>query len=426
MRGKVLLVALAVILSSVAVAPAATATPPAGYTRLYADEFNGTALNTTDWYHRITGPYGPVNGYVTAANVSESAGTLKLKYSSQDVTGDGVPEYVGGGVISRRLFGYGYYETRAKLFNATTGLHTSFWGMGVNRNMGGAGGDPGINSDIDNALFPEYNQLYEIDGVEHDSASGLDTGTNVYTAGTANQRMGAKNAAQLGIDFAGWNVYGYEYTPTAIKFYINDNLVFTTDLTTHPYSFNPMNVWLTALPYSSNNNPALLPGTAEFDYFHYYAKPQPGVSLLANSAFDTRPTTASYPGYSVVPGWIENFDKAASTIEDTDVHDGTRALRQSSTTSFVVTDKQNLTAIPNGTYTLTAWVKSSGGLSSAVMRVLNHGSAELDANIPATSTWTQLTIPNIPVTSNAATIAFSSTGAANQWVQIDGVKFSQN
>jgi hypothetical protein len=90
-----------------------------------------------------------------------------------------------------------------------------------------------------------------------------------------------------------------------------------------------------------------------------------------------------------------------------------------------VTTKQNLKFIPNGTYRLTARVKSSGGQTQALMRVLNYGGTERTVTLPTTNSWTLVTIDNIAVTSKSATIAFTSTAGANQWIKVDDVKFTQ-
>ncbi|MER6528602.1 family 16 glycosylhydrolase [Streptomyces sp. NPDC001508] len=423
----------ALLLSLVAFSPtqaatAVTATPvlpadaAAGYgsTPAYADEFDGTALDTNAWYHRITGPY--TGGYMTADSVTESNGALHLNFAQRDVTGDGNADYVSGGVISKQRFGYGYYETRAKLYTGTSPLHTSFWSMGLRRDIGGAGGDPAINQDITDGKSPENNQLFEIDGFEADSPDGLDMGNAVQSQGTVRQRMGAKNAAQLGIDFADWNVYGYEYTPATTKFYINGQLKLTIDNAATNYQFNPMNLWLTALPYYPSGT--VVPGSSDFDYFRYWNKPIAGANLLGNGSFDALPT--SNPGSQIVPGWLESYDTSASSIASDQVVNGTRSLRQGSSSSYTVSTKQNLTDIPNGTYTLTAKVQSSGGQSQAVVRVLNHGGSELSVPVPATSTWTDITIPNVNVTNHAATVAITSVGSAGQWLRADAVSFSHN
>ena len=409
------------VLAATVIAGQAGATPPgAGYTLAFADEFNNSTVNQNDWYYRITGLYAA--GYNRSQNVTETGGMLRIRYGYEDVTGDGTPDFTGGGVISRHLFGYGYYETSARLFVATPGLHSSFWSMGIRGGNAGIGSDPLIAQDITNDVFPEVNQLYEIDGFEHNSPNGLDLGTIAQSANATSQRDGEKTQTQRGITYGGWNTYGYDYEPDKTRFYINNLLVYTIDNTQHAYVFNPMNLWLTALPYRANSSLGSLPGYTDYDYFRYYRTSLPGANRLGNGSFDAQaPSTAlTIPG-----GWIESYDQDSSALVTDDVYDGTRSLKQSGTVPYVVSTKQNLTYLPNGLYTLTAWVKSSCGQTQAAMRVLNYGSAERDVNIGASPLWTQISITGVNVTNGQATIAFTSQAAAGQWLRVDKVSFQQ-
>lgn len=413
---KYLVTALALAIA----APACAAPPDASYQLAFSDEFTAAAVNQNDWYYRITGLY--TQGYNRSQNVTQSGGFLRIRYGYEDVTGDGVSDFTGGGVISRHLFGYGYYETSAQLFNATPGLHTSFWSMGIRAGNAGIGSDPLIAQDINAGVFPEVNQLYEIDGFEHDSPDSMDLGTVAQSSNATTVRQGAKSGAQRGINYGAFNTYGYDYEPDATRYYINGTLVFTINNTTNAYIFNPMNLWFSALPYKPNASPGSLPGYSVFDYFRYYRKSLPGVNRLGNASFDAHNPnrTAAVPG-----GWIEFYDKGSSALETTDVYDGTDALKPSGTVAYIVTTKQNLTYLPNGLYMLTAWVKSSGGQSQAAARVLNYGGTERIYNIPATSAWMQISIANINVTNGSATVAFTSQASAGQWLEVDKVSFAQ-
>ena len=399
----------------------ASAAPPSGYVQAYADEFDGTALNTGDWYYRITGQYS--GGYNRAENVSTANGALRLRYGYEDVTGDGQPERTGGGIMSRSNFGYGYYQVCAKLFTATSGLHTAFWSMGVRHDISGAGGDPRINQDIDAGLQPENNQLYEIDGFEHDSPDSLGLGDVVQSSGTTQHRYPFSPGSTYGVNYADWNLYAYEYTPTSTKFYINGTLRFTIDNTTNGYVFTPQTFWLTALPMPASFNSAALPGYSEFDFFRFYRKPLIGANLIGNGSFDAEPNNAFHLWNP--PGWIENYDRPASYLVGDDHYNGKYALIQTGTSAYQVTTKQNLKYLPNGSYRLTARVKSSGGQPEAVMRVLNFGGPELRQTLPTTNSWTLITIDGISVTNGQATIAFTSTAGANQWIKVDDVQFVQ-
>lgn len=403
-------------------APSLVAAAPSGYSLAYADEFDGTALNTGDWYYRITsGKYA--QGYMRSENVSVANGALRLRYGYEAIPGVTGNQYTGGGVISRNRFGYGYYEVRARLYNASTGAHTSFWSMGLRKGDVGAAFDPQINTDIAAGTLPEHNQIHEIDGFEHDSAQWIDMGTQTQASGTVIHRLGGRTAAQLGINFADWNVYAWELTPTTTRFYLNGVLQLDVPRSSYPSPFDPANFWLTLLPYSTNSNPGALPGYSEFDYFRFYKPSTVSDNLLGNPSFDVLPSTN--PPLSLVSGWQEWGTASASNIITTNPRSGTRALRQGQATSYTVSTKQDLKYIPNGTYRLTAYVKSSGGQSQAVLRVLNYGGTERVQDIGAQANWTQVTIDNVAVTAGQATIAITSIGSGGQWLDVDDVVFQR-
>ncbi|KRE69737.1 family 43 glycosylhydrolase [Paenibacillus sp. Soil750] len=108
-------------------------------------------------------------------------------------------------------------------------------------------------------------------------------------------------------------------------------------------------------------------------------------------------------------------------------HSGRWSAKQSGTAAYSATRYQDLTNLPNGTYTLKAWVKSSGGQSTAYIYVSNYGGSELRYNVnSAISSWTQITIPNINVTNGKARIALYSVANAGNWVNVDDWSLVKN
>ncbi|MCC3373719.1 hypothetical protein [Cohnella sp. REN36] len=85
---------------------------------------------------------------------------------------------------------------------------------------------------------------------------------------------------------------------------------------------------------------------------------------------------------------------------------------------------QTITGLQNGTYTMRAYLRSSGGQNAAYMEVKDYGGGALTANFPATTTWTQVTIPGVGVTGGRATIGFyASMNSSSQWADIDNVEW---
>ena len=74
------------------------ATPPAGYSLVWNDEFYGDKLDETKWGHRYLGKRKL--GYTTADSISVSGGTLKNKIHIKD-----------GNVCSGMIGTQGKFET---------------------------------------------------------------------------------------------------------------------------------------------------------------------------------------------------------------------------------------------------------------------------------------------------------------------------
>nr|GFA57996.1 hypothetical protein [Tanacetum cinerariifolium] len=86
---------------------------------------------------------------------------------------------------------------------------------------------------------------------------------------------------------------------------------------------------------------------------------------------------------------------------------------------------QTVTGLPNGTYSVSAWVKSSGGQPVAQLRAQNYGGGSLNAAIPAsTNTWVQVTIGSVNVTNGQCEIGIYSQANAGQWLYFDDISLA--
>ena len=70
---------------------------------------------------------------------------------------------------------------------------------------------------------------------------------------------------------------------------------------------------------------------------------------------------------------------------------------------------------------LTAWVQSGGGQTTCQLYAKNFGGAEMDAALPVTSGWTQITINNIHVTNGSIEVGLWSVANAGNWCSMDNV-----
>ena len=108
-------------------------------------------------------------------------------------------------------------------------------------------------------------------------------------------------------------------------------------------------------------------------------------------------------------------------------HTGNFCMQQKYSTDYNAGLSQQIDALPNGAYTLTAWVKSSGGQKSAAVAVRGAGSPEQSHSIAtALDQWTQIQIPSIQVKNGKCEVAIESDAKANNWLQVDDLELVRN
>ena len=100
-------------------------------------------------------------------------------------------------------------------------------------------------------------------------------------------------------------------------------------------------------------------------------------------------------------------------------------LRFYDTAAYNSTLWQDVTALPSGTYTMTAYVESSGGETSAIMFAYPTGGSETTVAIPTASTWTKITLTGISITEAEAWVGFTVNAKAGEWVNIESVSFTK-
>jgi len=186
------------------------AAPLPGYHLAWADEFDGTrpdgtGLATDDWYYRESEKAICSN---SPDNVSVSDGALQIALKREDR--NGMP-YTCGGVISKQWFGYGYYETRAKLWG-DQGFHSALWTTGLSDAMPDTPGYKGPN-----------NRINEIDGFEIDSHAP--TKIAHHSHWFTPRHIGNQGGLYEGPDSSdGFHTYGFEWRPNEIRYYVDGTL----------------------------------------------------------------------------------------------------------------------------------------------------------------------------------------------------------
>ncbi|MFI5908514.1 cellulose binding domain-containing protein [Dactylosporangium sp. NPDC051541] len=118
---------------------------------------------------------------------------------------------------------------------------------------------------------------------------------------------------------------------------------------------------------------------------------------------------------STMAGWTSS----ANVANHAGGHTGRWSMAQSASSAYTASFAQTI-ALPNGTYTLSALVKSSGGQNSANLYAKNFGAAELDRAInQSIGTWTQVSITGITVTNGSIQVGVSSNANAGNWIYAD-------
>ena len=143
-----------------------------------------------------------------------------------------------------------------------------------------------------------------------------------------------------------------------------------------------------------------------------------GNNYVLNPSFE-----ADRVAQSALAGWTNT---GSANANHSGGHTGRWSMSQSSSSAYTAGMYQT-SAVPNGTYTLSAWVKSSGGQKSANVFAKNFGAGELDHSIKqAIGSWTQISISGIAVTNGSIQVGVSSDANAGNWVYADDFSLTRN
>lgn len=376
--------------------------PSKDYKLVYEDNFDGNSLDTLAWRYRVDvrKGFGYMDGLNRAENVRVKDGMLVVDCYQEKI--DGKVENTGGGVISRKNFGYGYYECRSKPFMEGRGVHTSFWQRG--------------------SCTPN-NDVFEIDSYEIDSETEVATNNLYIQLGDKERKyVPWPHRAQIPfqMDKEGWFLDAYEYTPEGIIFYDNGKEVARAE-------WKELNasqaVWLTALngvgPVDADKQPC----ASYFDYFRFYTKDYPGVTLLSNGNFEFNQDKVN-PSKPIA--WTPVGTASAVELVKGNAYRDTYKLKLGGIAApFHVTLRQCLSYIMDGEYELSAMIRSNGGLHKAYLVAaskINSSDEAVKLEIPATDEWKKISMP-VTVRNNEVYIAVVAEGEAGKWIEIDDINF---
>ena len=109
------------------------------------------------------------------------------------------------------------------------------------------------------------------------------------------------------------------------------------------------------------------------------------------------------------------------------VDSGNFVIQETAPEDYISDLYQEITDLPNGTYTMTAWVKSSGGQN--VCNVYAQSGDEKKTYSVKTNIddWKEIVVAtDIKVTDGKCTVGLYSDAHANEWVQMDNVRLVKN
>ena len=244
--------------------------------QVFSDEFNGQGLDGEKWWDFNPEWYGRKPGYFSRENVTVKDGKLCLTAKVQkpeEVTVEnkvrGYDKFTTSTVKSKKRILYGYFEARCKSMKAS--ICNAFWLY-----------DP-LNppAKYKEGSFSEEIDIFEIFGKpakkEYDRVycTTVHRFYTPYVESIANAKQTSlpKKAMKqkLPFDFhADFHVYGFLWTPTEMKWFVDGKEVFARD---NDYYSTPLYImfdceimkdWV-GLP-----DPADLPSTFEIDYLRVW------------------------------------------------------------------------------------------------------------------------------------------------------------
>ena len=225
--------------------PPGSSQPPNGVTggvpwsTIWADEFDGSAVNAARWNVQNNSNFGSGNNEdqcYRSANVSVGAGALRMVGQRQSVTGCGTNPQGGGtyyftsGMVTTRAQGgpmrmkyrYGYTEVRMRVPRGNI-YWPAFWLVGA-----GDGSSPG---------WPDYGEVdvTEIYGSKPDISesnfhrSGGNIGARNHNVNSPGSTAAGRNVNPPNAFVAGgvnnWHRYGLNWTANRLDWYIDGVLV---------------------------------------------------------------------------------------------------------------------------------------------------------------------------------------------------------
>jgi arabinogalactan endo-1,4-beta-galactosidase len=144
--------------------------------------------------------------------------------------------------------------------------------------------------------------------------------------------------------------------------------------------------------------------------------------FIVNGGFETAGDSQSPSGWST-------SSAAGDEIADYTVaggRTGSLCLEHSKTSPYKVLTYQIATGLDTGFYSLTVWVKNSGGQNACYISAKDFGGSEIMTSLPVASVWTRVIIRGLHVTNKKCTIGLYSDALAGNWCRFDDVALTKD
>ncbi len=137
--------------------------------------------------------------------------------------------------------------------------------------------------------------------------------------------------------------------------------------------------------------------------------------------------TLANPGLEEgIGGWYSESPNGTASAAIWETGSNTRTgigkLTHASSSAHTVYTYKTVQGIPNGNYTLKAWVRCGSGATRQLVAE-NYGGAKLTQTIPVGSAYTQVVLPGIYVTNGTCRIGISTTATGGSWMNSDDFEF---
>lgn len=149
-----------------------------------------------------------------------------------------------------------------------------------------------------------------------------------------------------------------------------------------------------------------------------------GNNYIANPEFEADRKAVNTPA-----GWItrDNVGGYANSNLSGRQYAGNFVWQQTAKEDYIAEISQEIDALPDGTYTMTAWVKSSGGQNVCSLYA-ESGEQRYSRSIKLPiDEWTEVVVASdIEVKDGKCTVGLYSDAHENEWVQLDNLRLVKN